>query len=163
VRALLHRFDPDQTRREIDEELRFHLDLLTEEHLLRNLHFEEAREAAFTQFGNIEQITDQCAQIKRQRHPVIRGLKVFLVLVFLAGVVIRVFAPEYHVTRVGDVLMAVGLLGRLWLYVRGLVPSSFISKPEESLPLRLRDEVQSSFAVYDQRKRTPVERVIFRK
>ena len=96
-------------------------------------------------------------------HPVIRALKLFLVLVFLAGVFIRVFAPEYHVTRVGDVLMAVGILGRLWLYVRGLNPSSFISKSEDRSPLKLRDEVQSSFAVYDQRKRTPVERVISRK
>lgn len=161
--GLIHRFDPDQTRREIDEELRFHIDLLTEEHLLRDLRFEEAREAAFTRFGNIEQITDQCAQIKRRRHPVIRALKLFLVLVFLAGVFIRVFAPEYHVTRVGDVLMVVGVLGRLWLYVRGLVPSSFIGKSESTSPLRLRDEVQSSFAVYDQEKHTPVERVIFRK
>ena len=161
--GLIHRFDADQTKREIDEELRFHIDLLTEEHLLQNLCFEEAREAAFTRFGNIEQITDQCAQIKRRRHPVIRALKLFLVLVFLAGVVIRIFAPEYHVTRVGDILMAVGILGRLWLYVRSLVPSSFISKSEESSPLKLRDEVQSSFAVYEQKKRTPVERVIFRK
>jgi hypothetical protein len=31
-------------------------------------------------------------------------------LVFLSGVVIRILAPEYHVTRVGDVLMAVGFL-----------------------------------------------------
>ena len=141
--GLFHRLDPAQTRRDIDEELRFHIDLLTDEHLRRNMSFEEASEAAFTRFGNIEQIRDQCAQIKRQQHPVIRALKLFLVLVFLSGVVIRIFAPEYHVTRVGDILMAVGFLGRLWLYVRGLVPSSFISKPEESSPLRLRDDVQS--------------------
>ena len=161
--GLFHRFDPDQTKREIEEELSFHIDLLTDEHLGRNMSFEEAREAAFTRFGNIEQVRDQCAQIKRQRHPVVRALKLFLVLIFLSGVVIRVFAPEYHVTRVGDILMAVGILGRLWLYVRGLNPSSFISKSEESSPLRLRDDVQSPFAVYDQKKHTPVERVIFRK
>jgi hypothetical protein len=163
VRDLFHRLDPEQTKREIDEELRFHLDLLTDEHVRRSMSFEDAREAAFTRFGNIEQITDECAQIKRRQPPLVRALKLFLVLVFLSGVVIRIFAPEYHVTHVGGVLMAVGLLGRLWLYVRGLVPSSFISKPEESSPLKLRDEVQSSFAVYDQKKHTPVERVIFRK
>lgn len=163
MRNLFHRLDPRQTRREIDEELRFHVDLLTDEHVRRSMSFEEAREAAFTRFGNIDQITDECAQIKRRQHPVIRALKLFLVGLFLSGVVIRIFAPEYHVTRVGGVLMAVGLLGRLWLYVRGLVPSSFISKPEESSPLRLRDEVQSLITVYDKKKHTPVERVIFRK
>jgi len=163
VSDLFHRFDPEQTRREIDEELRFHVDLLTEEHVRQSMSFAEAREAAFTRFGNIEQITDECAQIKRRQHPVIRALKLFLVLVFLSGVVIRIFAPEYHVTHVGDLLMAVGLLGRLWLYLRGLVPSGFVSTSEEGSPLRLRDEVQSLIVVYDQKKRTPVERVIFRK
>jgi hypothetical protein len=163
VKSLFHRLDPEQTKREIDEELRFHVDLLTDEHVRRSMSFEEAREAAFTRFGNIEQIIDECAGIKRRQHPVIRALKLFLVLLFLSGVVIRIFAPEYHVTRIGEVLMAVGLLGRLWLYVRGLVPSSFISKSEESSPLRLRDEVQSLITVYDQKKHTPVERVIFRK
>ena len=163
MRDLFHRFDPEQTRREIDEELRFHLDLLTEEHVRRSMSCAEASEAACTRFGNLEQITDECAQIKRRQHPAIRALKSFLVLVFLSGVVIRIFAPEYHVTRVGDVLMAVGLLGRLWLYVRGLVPSSFINKSEAGSPLRLRDEIQSLIAVYDEKKHTPVERVIFRK
>ena len=163
MRELFHPLDPEQTRREIDEELRFHIDLLTDEHFRRSMSFEDAREAAFVRFGNIEQITDECAQIKRREHPLIRALKLFLVLVFLSGVVIRILAPEYHVTRVGDVLMAVGFLGRLWLYVRGLVPSSFISKSEESSPLRLRDEVQPPIAVYDLKKQTQVERVIFRK
>ena len=163
MRSLFHRLDPEQTRREIDEELRFHIDLLTDEHFRQSMSFEDAREAAFTRFGNIEQFTDECAQIKRRQHPVIRALKLFLVLVFLSGVVIRILAPEYHVTRVGDVLMAVGFLGRLWLYVRGLVPSSFINKSEVGSPLRLRDEIQSLIAVYDEKKHTPVERVIFRK
>jgi hypothetical protein len=161
--GLFHHLDPDQTRREIDEELRFHLDLLTEEQLQRNPSLEEAREAALMRFGNIEQITDHCAQIKRRQLPVIRASKVFLVLLFIFGVMIRIFASEFHVTRVGDILMAVGLLGRLWLYLRGLVPSSFIHKSEESSPLHLRDELQSSIAAYDQQKHTPVERVIFRK
>jgi hypothetical protein len=163
VAGLFHRLDPAQTRRDIDEELRFHIDLLTDEHVRRSMSFEEAREAAVTRFGNIEQITDECAQIKRRQHPAMRALKLFLVLMFLSGVIIRIFAPEYHVTHIGGVLMAVGLLGRLWLYVRGLVPSSFISKSEVSSPLRLRDEVHSLITVYDQKKHTPVERVIFRK
>jgi len=163
VKDILRRFDPERARREIDEELRFHIDLLTDELLDRNMSFEEAREAAVARFGNIEQVRDQCAQIKSRRHPGIRALKLFLVVVFLSGVVISVFALEYHVTRVGRVLMAVGILGRLWLYVRSLVPSSFTNKSEASSPLRLRDEIQSSIAVYDQEKHTPVERVIFRK
>jgi hypothetical protein len=60
---------------------------------------------------------------------------------------------------VGDILIAVGILSRLWLYVRGLNPSAFLSKPESSSPLRLNDS-HVLFTAYDQKKRTPVERVI---
>jgi hypothetical protein len=159
VTGLIHRFDPDQTRREIDEELRFHLDLLTDEHCLRDVPFAEARDAALRRFGNVEQIKNECVAISRRRHPAMRLLKSFLLLVFLAGVLVRVFSPEYHLTRVGDVLMAVGFLSRLWLYVRGLNPSRFLSAANDSSPLKLNDS-PVSFTAYDQRKRTPVERVI---
>jgi len=64
---------------------------------------------------------------------------------------------------VGDLLIAVSLLGQLLLYVRGLNSSSYLLKPEALAPLRLMDNAQSSISVYDQKQRTPVERVIFDK
>ena len=157
--GLIHRFDPDQTRREIDEELRFHLDLLTNEYCLLDVPFAEARDAALRRFGNVEQIKNECVEIIRRRHPAARLLKSFLLLVFLAGVLVRVFSPEYHLTRVGGVLIAVSVLTWLWLYVRGLNPSRFLSEANDSSPLKLNDS-QMSFTAYDQRMRTPVERVI---
>jgi hypothetical protein len=158
VTGLIHRFDPDQTRREIDEELRFHIDLLTDEHCLLDVPLAEARDAALRRFGNVEQIKNECVEISRRRHPAIRLLKSFLLLVFLAGVLVRVFSPEYHLTRVGDILMAVGALSRLWLYIR-LNPSRFLTKVNDSSPLKLNDS-RMSFTAYDDKKRTPVERVI---
>jgi hypothetical protein len=163
VKDLLGRFDVKHTQREIDEELSFHLDLLTEAHCAQNLSLEDARTAALIHFGDFELIKNECAQIKQRSHPINRALKLFLVLVFLLGVFIRIFAPEYHVARVGDVLMAVGILGRLWFYVRGLSPTAFLSKPEVSSSLRLIDDSQTRIETYDLRKRTPVERVIFDK
>jgi hypothetical protein len=55
-------------------------------------------------------ITDECAQIKRRQHPVIRALKLFLFWFFSPEWSSEFLAPEYHVTHVGDLLMAVGLL-----------------------------------------------------
>lgn len=156
--GLIHRFDPDQTKREIDEELRFHIDLLTDEHRLLDIPFTEARDAALRRFGNVEQIKNECVEISRRRHPAVRLLKSFLLLVFLAGVLVRVFSPEYHLTRVGNILMAVSVLSRLWLYVR-LNPSRFLSETNDSSPLKLNDS-QMSFTAYDQSERTPVERLI---
>src|SRR5882762_10605402 len=133
------RFDADYTRREIDEELRFHLERLTEENLHLEMSLDQAQDAALKQFGNIDRIKDQCAKISRRSNPLLRALKAFMMLVFLVGILVRVFSFEFHLTRVGDVLIAVGVLGRLLLYVRGLNPSNYLSKPESLSPLRLID------------------------
>lgn len=148
--------------REVEEELRFHIELLTQK-LQFDLPLEEARAVALKRFGNIEQIKDECVEISRRSHPLILALKSFLILVFLAGVLLRVFVSEYHVKHCADILIAVGILGRLLIYARGVRPSSFVSKPETSSPLMLIDKSQTSIAAYDPSKRTPVERVIFDK
>jgi hypothetical protein len=157
------RFDSDYARREIDEELRFHLERLTEENLGLEMSLDQAQAVALKRFGNIDRIKDQCAEISRRSNPLLRALKAFMMLVFLLGILVRVFSFEFHLTRMGDVLIAVGVLGRLLVYVRGLNPSSYLPRPEILSPLRLIDNSQTSIRAYDQKKRTPVERVIFDK
>ena len=159
LNGLLRSFDSQQDRREIDDELRFHLDLMTDELCGKGIPRGEARARAEAQFGNIEQIRNQCLEISMRNSPQTRALKYFLILVFLTGVLVRVLGTEFHVIRIGTILIALGLLGRLLLYVRGLNPSSFLSKDNDSSPLKLND-AQMSFTSYDQRMRTPVERVI---
>jgi hypothetical protein len=163
IGLLFSRFDGEQTKLEIEEELRFHLEVLTQEHFQQDMSLAEAKAAAQKRFGNVQRIKDQCVEISRRRRPLMRALKSFLILVFLVGVLVRVFSPEYHVTHVGDILIAVGILSRLLLYVRGLSPSSFLSSQEASSPLMLNENSQKAFTVYDKTKRTPVERVIFDK
>ena len=158
LNGLFQRLDRQQSKSEIEEELRFHLDRLTEENCRQDLSWDEARALADQRFGNLEQFRDQCVEISRRNHPSLRALKLLLSLVFLMGVLVRVFSPEFHVTRVGTILMAVGFLGRLLLYVRGLNPSS-ITNPDDSSPLKLVDS-KVAIEAYDPRNRTPVERVI---
>ncbi len=145
---------------EIEEELRFHLEMLIETLLQQDMSLAEAEDAALKRFGNVEQLKDQCVEISRRNHPAIRALKSFLILVFLVGVLVRVFSTEYHVLHVGDTLIAVGILGRLLVYVRGLNPSSFLSRPATSSPLMLNEYGRQSFVACDQSMRTPVERII---
>ena len=151
-----------QIGNEVEEELRFHIDQLTEQHLQLNLSLEEAKAAALGRFGDVEQIKDACVEISRRSHPLLLALKSFLILVFLGGVLLRVFASEETVKHCADILMAVGVLGRLLVYARGLRPSSFSSPPETSSPLMLIDKSETLVPVYDQADRTPVERVISR-
>jgi hypothetical protein len=160
LKKFFHRFDREVIERDIEDELRFHLDLLTKHHLGQNMPLPEARDAALKRFGNVEQIKEQCTEISRNNRPLIRALKFLLILVFLAGVCVRIFSPELHLTRMGDVLIYVGILGRLFFYVRGLSPSRFTSQPANSSPLMLKETVATPFNAYDQSKRTPLERVI---
>jgi len=160
LKSLFHRFDREVIERQIEDELRFHLELLTEHHLDRNMPLPEAKEAALKRFGNVEQIKEECVEISRNNRLLIRVLKSLLILVFLAGVCVRIFSPELHVTRIGDVLIYVGILGRLFFYVRGLNPSQFTSPPANTSPLKLNETRHTPVDAYDQRKRTPLERVI---
>jgi hypothetical protein len=147
---------------EVEDELRFHLDQLTEEQLRLDVTLEEAKAAALDRFGDIDQIKEECVEISRSSHPILLALKSFLILVFLGGVLLRVFASEPTVKHCANILMAVGVLGRLLVYARGLRPSSFLSQPETSSPLMLIDKSEDLLAAYEQTKRTPVERLISR-
>jgi hypothetical protein len=157
--ALIRRLDSRQAQLEIEEELQFHLDLLTAEHCRQDMTWDEARATAIESFGNVEQIRDECLKVARRNHPVVVALKWFFGFVFVTGVLVRIFSPEFHLTRVGDILMAVGALSRLLLYLRGMNRASYVSQPDESTLIKLNDSAMSLTA-YDRRKRTPVERVI---
>jgi hypothetical protein len=103
------RLDGGRVRREIDEELQLHIDLLTAEHCRENIPWEQAQAEAMKRFGNVEQIRDECVKIARRNQPVVLGLKWFFACVFLFGILVRLFSTDYHVTRIGDLLMEVGV------------------------------------------------------
>ena len=148
--------DKEEIEREIEAELRFHLDLLTQARL-QHMTLEDARDAALKRFGNFERIKEQCVEISRRNHPAVRVFKFVLLMVLLVGVLLRVLSLDPNINHCGDLLIAVPILTRLLLYVRGLNPSIFFSKPETSSPLMLSE---TSFTPYDQRGLTPFERVI---
>jgi hypothetical protein len=151
--------DRRRANAEVDEELQFHLDLLTEELCRQNMPWDEAQTTALKRFGNIEQIRDECVRISRRNHPAVSALKWFFGFVFVIGVFVRVFSSEFHLTRVGDILMAVGVLSRLLLYLRVMSRSRYVSQPDDSSLIKLNDGPMS-LSAYDRKRRTPVERLI---
>lgn len=156
---LFNHLDRRQIERDIGAELQFHLDLLTQEYLQRSMSLEEARDAALKQFGNVEQIKDRCVEISKRHHPLVMALKCLLSILFVTGAMVRIVGWDFHISRCGDLLMAVSILSWALLCVR-LNPSRFFPQHDTSFALKLTD--QDSFAVYAQQKRTPVERVISR-
>jgi hypothetical protein len=149
TRRLFNPIDSEAIEREVEEELRFHLELLTEQHLQHADTLVEARAAALRQFGNVEEVKDQCVEISKRNRAFTRALKSFFILIFLAGIFVRIFGTELHVDRVGQMLIAIGVMGRLFLYVRGLKPAGFQSKSDTSSPLMLNSTTKTPASLFD--------------
>ena len=134
---LFKRLHRQRVERDIEDELSLHLEMLTQEHLRQDMSLAEARDAALRRFGNVEQIKDQCVKISRSNQPFVRTVTPFLIVVVIIGFLARIYSTDIHVRHFGDLLIAIPILIRLLLYARGLNPSSFLSKPETSSPLKL--------------------------
>lgn len=157
---LFNRYNRRNVEREVEDELHFHLQQLTEENLRRGMALEEAEEEASKRFGNVERIKDQCVEISQRSRPLMRVLKSFLIVVFLTGVLARMSGVGIYGTQTGNMLMTIAALSGLLLYLRGLRFSSFVSKDEDSSPLGLSDIGQMHLAAHDRKEFTPLERII---
>jgi len=160
IARLFKNFNRREVEREVENELRFHLELLTEENLQRGMTLKEAEEEASKRFGNIERIKNQCVEIRERNCPSMRVLKFFLIVVFLGGVLARISSADIYGKQIGNMLMAIAALGGLLLYIRGLRPFSFVPANENSLPLGLSGDEQVPFPAKTQKKSTPLERII---
>lgn len=157
---LFKRFDCRRVEREVENELRFHLEMLTEENLRRGMPLEKAEEQALKRFGNVERIKNQCVEISKRSRPVVRVLKSLLIAMFLVGVLTRIASADVYGKQIGNMLMAIAALGGLLIYLRGLRFAGFVPKVENSTPLGLSDADQMPFAANDRKEFTPIERVI---
>lgn len=157
IARLLKRFNRRDVEREVENELRFHLELLTEANLQRGMTLKEAEEKASKRFGNVERIKNQCVEISERNRPAVRVLKFFLIVVFSGGVLARILSADIYVKQIGNMLMVIAALGGLLLYVRGLRPFSFVPTSENRSPLGLSVVEETT----DNRKKsTPLERII---
>lgn len=160
IARLFKLFDRKNIEREIGDELSFHLELLMEEYLREGMTPEEAERAALKRFGNVELIKNQCVEISKRSHPLLRVLKSFLIVIFLTGVLTRIFSTDIYGKQIGNMLMLISALSGLLPYIRGSRRASFVSGEENPSPLGLSDIEQLPFTANIRRELTPLERVI---
>ena len=153
-------FDRRNIEREVENELRFHLELLTEENLRQGMTPEEAEEQALKRFGNVGRIKNQCVEISKRSSPVMRALKSFLIVIFLAGILARISSADIYGKQIGNMLMAIAALGSLLLYLRGLRFSGFVPEARNSSPLGLNSNEQVFVTANDYQEFTPLEQII---
>ena len=158
LEQLLDRFERSALEREVEEELQFHIEMQAEEYERQGLTPEEAFARAAVRFGDFAQIKTQCIRIGKQNGARTLAMRILFTLAFLLGVLIRILSSEFHVTRVGDLLMMIAVFGGLLLYAKRRGPSVFRSG-KTPFQLGLNNVSDSMPLSFDDKGRTPFERV----
>ena len=156
VRLLIVGFDRRAFAREVEAELHFHIEMQARDYEKAGLTPEEARIRAALRFGDFSRIKTECMRVGLYSDARIGAMKIIFALAFVLGVSIRIVSSQVNVMHIGDILMAIGVLGWLLLYGRRM--ASF--RPEtEPLRLGIADAHESKPVGFDEKGRTPFERV----
>ena len=117
---------------DVEDELRFHVEMLQQKYTRHGMSPAEAKAAATTRFGHFERVKNQCVQIRRRSSPLQHVLKTSLILVAFTGLLINILSSDYRVARIGTILIVIAVLGRVLLYVRGLSSATFLPRTKET-------------------------------
>ena len=128
---LLKHLDHKRIAFDVEDELRFHMEMLERKYTQHGMSSAEATAAARKRFGNFEKVKSQCVQISRRNSPLQYVLKGSLIMVGFSGVLIKILSSDYKIARIGTVLVSIAIFGRLLIYVRGLSPSTFLPRTKE--------------------------------
>lgn len=88
--------------------------------------------AAITRFGNFETVKQECVDISKRNSLLRQVLKRSTILLGLIGLVVHVLSADKNIAHVGDTLIMIAIAGRLFLYVRGVYPSTFLPRTKAS-------------------------------
>ena len=155
---LLSRCDGKAFSRDVEEELQFHIEMQARDYEKQGLTPEESLVRAELRFGDFAEIKVRCVRIASRNSARMRAMKILFAVAFCLGVLIRVFSPEYHLTRVGDLLMMIAVSGGLLVFAKRIGATDFRTEGSP-LGLGLRDGSESMPVSFDEKGRTPFERV----
>jgi hypothetical protein len=158
LELLLNRFDRRAFEREVEEELQFHIEMQAHVYENQGLTPSEAHARAVLRFGDFAQIKTQCIRIGKQNSARTWAMKLLFTIAFLVGVLIRVLSSEFHLTRVGDLMIMIAVFGGLLLYGKRTGTTMFEPK-QKSFRLGLNSGSDSMPLGFDEEGRTPFERV----
>ena len=155
---ILGSFDRRSFERDVEEELRFHIEMQTLAYEQQGLTPDEALAKASARFGNVANIRKQCVQIGLANSVALSALKTLFVISFLSGILVRTFSRDPNVTQVGDILIMIGVLGLLLLFGKRLGSTAF-KREGESIHLGLLEATDNLPPSFDEKGRTPFDRV----
>jgi hypothetical protein len=134
IANLFKNFNRKQIVFEVEDELRFHIEMLERKYAQGGMSAAAAKAAALRRFGSLERAMKQCVNIRSRNSLLRRVLKTSLILIGLIGLSLRMLGSDLNIHHIGDILIMIAISGRLLLYVRGLSPSNFLSGTNETCP-----------------------------
>jgi hypothetical protein len=169
---------PDEMRREVETELRIHIQMRTQANIEQGMRPDDAQRAALQSFGDFERVRNNCCEIRRSlpfdSTPLKMGLHIAIAVLAGLAALWAVNVPHHSFTGVMRQLIAIAVLTYLFAvvrrarsklhsdseYVNGvLVPSSETFPANKGLTSDMSDAPSAKITAYDEQGRTPVERV----
>jgi hypothetical protein len=169
---------PDEVAREVEAELRFHIEMRTRANIGGGMNPDEAQRAALRSFGDFRRFKTECCEIRRSlpfdSGPLRMGLHIALAAFAGAVALWAVNVPHHNFIGLFRQLFAITILTCLFVFVRRVHSKErfsgdhgsgvFISERESFfknrvLPSDICEERSVNVASHDEQGRTPVERV----
>jgi hypothetical protein len=178
TRLISARRRPDEMVREVETELRFHIEMRTRANVEQGMRPDDAQRAALQSFGDFERVRNNCCEIRRSLpfdSTLLRmGLHITIAVVAGLAALWAVNVPHHNFTGVIRQLTAIAVLTYLFIVVRRarskrrsdsehvngvLVAPNETFCANKSLTSDMSDAPSAKITVYDEQGRTPVERV----
>ena len=178
TRFICARRRPDEMMREVETELRFHIEMRTRANVEKGMSPPDAQRAALRSFGDFERVRNNCCEIRRSlpldSTPLRMGLHITVAVLAGLAALWAVNVPHHSFTGVMRQLIAITVLTYLLVVVRRasskrrsdsehvngmLVAPSETFRANESVRSDMSDAPSAKITAYDEQGRTPVERV----
>ena len=169
---------PDEIVREVETELRFHIEMRTRTNVEQGMRPDDAQRAARQSFGDFERVKNNCCEIRRSlpfdSTPLRMGLHITVAVMAGLAALWAVNAPHHNLTGVMRQLIAIAVLTYLFVVVRRarskrhsdsehlngvLVTPNETFRGNKGLMSDMSDAPCAKITAYDEHGRTPIERV----
>jgi hypothetical protein len=159
--------------REVEDELRFHIEMRARDNIAAGMSPEDAVADAMRRFGNYDHIRKSCEEIRRERMALFMKLvKAFCWILLGCGLTLEITSQLGAVRLVGQFLTIIASLWLLLIYLREkrLDQRHIVTAEQQTLSVinAIGDFPETDFAEdpprpvpsYDKDGRTPVERLL---
>lgn len=168
---------PDDIAREVEAELRFHIEMRTRSNIKGGMRPAQAQLAARQSFGDFDRVKTKCCEISRSlpfNYGVMK-MRLYIIIAVLAGgtALLAVNLPHHNLSGVLWQLVAIAVLARAFVVGRRAISAKHFQADRANVVLvtdgeRFREDIGLSsdvcethsigIAAHDEQGRTPVER-----